>query len=325
MIVDPFCGLVVRLTKQGGAIEPLPLIQRVSAAIPDSELAMRSVEGSSRQAERDLMERSTKTSDVCQWGWRRWSRSLHLRPTFLSAMPPPAPVSPDALSFGAGLACAFSIPVLAAAFSSAVAATTNDTMNDCILSVVFETHSWSEDNERGIATGWLPGKLSAKGRDLARELGRRRRNDGIAVVFTSDLTRAVETASLAFEGATLPIVQDARLRECNYGELNGGPVTLHHGRRAAHIDRPYPNGQSYRQVEHEVRSFLLEASRKHRGETILVIGHAATRWALDSLVNGRRLEDLVDAPFDWKPGWLYTLTAADVRRLEAAAQPHVQP
>jgi hypothetical protein len=35
------------------------------------------------------------------------------------------------------------------------------------IGVVFETHALSEDNERGIATGWLPGRLSTLGRDNA--------------------------------------------------------------------------------------------------------------------------------------------------------------
>jgi 2,3-bisphosphoglycerate-dependent phosphoglycerate mutase len=66
------------------------------------------------------------------------------------------------------------------------------------IEIIFETHSTSEDNEYGRATGWLPGKLSATGRRQARELGLRRSDDGIAAVFSSDLGRAVETARIAF-------------------------------------------------------------------------------------------------------------------------------
>jgi 2,3-bisphosphoglycerate-dependent phosphoglycerate mutase len=87
--------------------------------------------------------------------------------------------------------------------------------------VVFETHSWSEDNDRGIATGWLPGRLSDRGRVLAGQLGERRRSDGLAAVFTSDLYRAVEMAEVAFGCSGLPVLADWRLRECNYGQLNG--------------------------------------------------------------------------------------------------------
>jgi broad specificity phosphatase PhoE len=66
------------------------------------------------------------------------------------------------------------------------------------VAIVYETHSITEDNERGIATGRLPGRLSAEGRRLARQLGERRR--GGRFVFVSDLGRAVETAELAFGG-----------------------------------------------------------------------------------------------------------------------------
>jgi hypothetical protein len=58
--------------------------------------------------------------------------------------------------------------------------------------IVFETHCTTEDNEKGVATGWLPGRLSATGREQAAALGRRRRHDGLAGVLTSDLGRARE-------------------------------------------------------------------------------------------------------------------------------------
>jgi broad specificity phosphatase PhoE len=53
------------------------------------------------------------------------------------------------------------------------------------LHLVFETHAITTDNEAGIATGWRQGELSARGRLTASELGRRRRNDGIAAVYVS--------------------------------------------------------------------------------------------------------------------------------------------
>src|ERR671936_3063715 len=79
-----------------------------------------------------------------------------------------------------------------------------------VLEIVFETHSTSVDNERGIATGWLPGRLSKRGRRQAEELGARRRDDGLVAVYTSDLARAVDTAEIAFAGNPLPIYRDAR-------------------------------------------------------------------------------------------------------------------
>ena len=175
------------------------------------------------------------------------------------------------------------------------------------VEVVFETHSVSVDNERGIATGWLPGHLSRDGQRLAAELGDRRREDGISVVFTSDLRRAVETAEIAFAGTTIPIYPDARLRECNYGEMNGMPASRLESERPLRIDRPFPGGESWRQAVDRVRGFLQELVETHDDERVLVIGHVATRWALDHFVNRTSLPELVEAPFDWRRGWSYTL------------------
>lgn len=176
-----------------------------------------------------------------------------------------------------------------------------------MLEIVYETHSVTTDNEAGIATGWLPGQLSARGRELAVELGVRRRNDGIMAVFCSDLRRAVETAEIAFGGSGIPISQDARLRECDYGELNGMPVERLAAQRAAHIDAPFPGGQSYRQVVDQTRDFLRELAADGDGRRVLLIAHSANRWALEHLLNGRPLQELVDAPFEWQPGWVYRL------------------
>jgi 2,3-bisphosphoglycerate-dependent phosphoglycerate mutase len=175
------------------------------------------------------------------------------------------------------------------------------------VEVVFETHSLSVDNERGIATGWLAGRLSTDGRRLAAELGDRRREDGISVVFTSDLRRAVETAEIAFAGTTMPIHADARLRECDYGELNGMPASRLERERPLRIDCPFPGGESWRQAVARVRGFLQELVETHDDERVLVIGHVATRWAFDHFVNHTPLPELVGAPFAWREGWTYHL------------------
>jgi broad specificity phosphatase PhoE len=176
------------------------------------------------------------------------------------------------------------------------------------VEIVFETHSISTDNERGVATGRRDGELSERGRELARALGERRRDDRIAAVFVSDLRRAVETAEIAFAASGIPVQLDPRLRECDYGEWNGAAVARIEAERSRRIDEPFPGGESYRQCVERMRSFLDDLGREFEGERVLVIGHSATRWALDHLLNGIPLEELVDAPFAWQEGWLYRLT-----------------
>jgi broad specificity phosphatase PhoE len=176
-----------------------------------------------------------------------------------------------------------------------------------VIEVVYETHSMTTDNEEGFATGWLPGRLSEAGRGFARTLGERRLDDGLAVVFTSDLARAVETVEIAFGGSGLPVREDWRLRECNYGELNGRPVPEIDVERLRRIDEPFPGGESYRDVVGRTRSFLDDLSPEFDDSRVLLVGHSANRWALEHLLLGAPLEALVAEPFEWQKGWVYRL------------------
>lgn len=177
------------------------------------------------------------------------------------------------------------------------------------VDIIYETHSKTTDNDAGIATGWLSGRLSDEGRKLARDLGVRRRADRIAAVFVSDLSRAVETGEIAFGESGIPIYRDARLRECNYGRLNGMKVQQLTSERSRHIAEPYPEGQSYRDVVTATADFLEDLGAHWDGCRVVIIAHSANRWALDHLLNGKALVDLVDAPFAWQEGWRYDLPA----------------
>jgi 2,3-bisphosphoglycerate-dependent phosphoglycerate mutase len=176
------------------------------------------------------------------------------------------------------------------------------------IELVFETHSTTVDNERGRATGWLPGQLSDQGQAQARELGRRRSTDQITAVFSSDLARAAQTASIAFAGSAIPMLLDWRLRECDYGRRNGMPAAELHAGRRAYLNRPYPGGESWRQAATRVGRFLADLPLRWSGQRVLVIGHVATRWGLDHLLRGVPLEDLIEQDFAWQEGWEYRIS-----------------
>ena len=56
-----------------------------------------------------------------------------------------------------------------------------------------------------------------------------------------------------------------------------------------------------------VSRFLADLPLRWSGQRILVIGHVATRWGLDHVIDGMSLEDLAGQPFGWQPGWEYRL------------------
>ncbi len=175
------------------------------------------------------------------------------------------------------------------------------------IEIVFETHATTEDHDRGVATGWLPGRLSEAGRQRAAGLGDRRRADGVSAVFVSDLRRAVETVDLAFPDSGIPVFKDWRLRECDYGLLNGAAASAVHADRRAYLETPYPDGESWSDATGRVGRFLTDLPTRWAGQRVLVVGHVATRWALEHFIGGRALEELATEDFAWQAGWEYRL------------------
>ncbi|WP_433204400.1 histidine phosphatase family protein [Dactylosporangium sp. CS-047395] len=174
------------------------------------------------------------------------------------------------------------------------------------IEVVYETHALTEDNENGIATGWLPGRLSERGRRNAVVMGHRRRDDGIAAVFCSDLRRAAETAEIAFGSTDIPVLYDWRLRECDFGDRNGTAGDAMKRDRLDYVDRPYPNGESHAQAIARAAAVLEDLPSRWAGRRVMVIGHLATYRALEHVATGRSVRELVADTFIWREeGWEY--------------------
>ena len=168
------------------------------------------------------------------------------------------------------------------------------------IEIIFEFHSTSLDNEAGVASGWSDPPLSDRGRKLAKDLGERRRGERFDAVFCSDLRRAIETAEIAF-GPAITVRSDRRLREYDYGKMTGAPVEQIHAERPARVDTPFPEGESLRDVAERIHDFLNDLARDWDSKRLVLIGHGATKLALDHLLGGLSLEDAASQTFTWEP------------------------
>jgi probable phosphoglycerate mutase len=117
---------------------------------------------------------------------------------------------------------------------------------------------------------------------------------------------------MAFAGRNVPIVRDARLRECDYGTLTRRPASEIEARRLQHVDIPFPGGESYAQVASRVAAWVDEVVAAHPDRQVLVIGHRATFYAFEHLLRGAPLAEAVRAPWRWQPGWLYTVRSGRI-------------
>jgi len=55
------------------------------------------------------------------------------------------------------------------------------------VKITYFVHGTTTDNEKGLATGWLPGELSAKGAEQSKKLREQVDGQKFDVVFCSDL------------------------------------------------------------------------------------------------------------------------------------------
>jgi broad specificity phosphatase PhoE len=176
------------------------------------------------------------------------------------------------------------------------------------VTIIFESHATTFDNEAGIASGWNDNRLSPMGLDQARQLGERYRDLMPDAIFCSDLQRSVRTAMVAFDSMTPNLFfTDWRLRECNYGDNNGSDNVIVDGMKPQHVAVPFTGGESYAQCADRIASFLADLKTRFDDKTIMVVGHRATQYGLEHWINNKPLEQVIVESWTWQPGWRYTL------------------
>ncbi|MFO0704806.1 MAG: histidine phosphatase family protein [Candidatus Andersenbacteria bacterium] len=176
-----------------------------------------------------------------------------------------------------------------------------------MVTIIFESHSTTTDNEKELSSGHNDVGLSELGIKQSHELGERYKAVHVDAVFASDLKRAYKTGEIAFKGRGIPIIKDRRLREVDYGELTQHPGEEVKKLKPGFITKPFPGGESYQQTSERMKSFLQDLLKKYDGKTVMVIGHRATQYGLEHWINGIPLEQVIPAPWKWRPGWKYEL------------------
>ena len=173
--------------------------------------------------------------------------------------------------------------------------------------IIYFVHGTTTDNASGKCSGWKQVELTDLGKERAIKLGKIRKNTHFDVIFTSDLVRAIDSAKLAFPN--VEHIQDARLRECNYGDLEGKDKSL--VIYEEHIERPFPNGESLKDVEKRIRNFIEFLQDNYQGKTIGIVAHRAPQLALEVITKAISWEEANKNDWRktkaWQPGWEYII------------------
>ena len=173
-----------------------------------------------------------------------------------------------------------------------------------MITIIFEPHGTTVDNEAKLASGHYDVQLSELGIKQSQEMGERYKDENFDAIFCSDLQRAYKSAEIAF-GDKWPIIKDVRLRECDYGDLTQHASDEVAQEKLKRITIPFPNGESYEQASERMRSFLEDLKKNYDGKRIMIIGHRATQYGLERWIKKLPLTEIVSAPWHWQPGWTY--------------------
>lgn len=174
--------------------------------------------------------------------------------------------------------------------------------------ITYFVHGTTTDNEKGISSGWSDVELSELGKKQSVELKQHVKNKKFDVVFCSDLKRAFGSATLTF-GGEVPIIQDVRLRECNYGEYNGKPAEIVEPLQEKHVEVPFEGGESYEDVKNRIEEFLKFLKKEYQGKHVAIVAHKAPQLALDVLLKNKTWQQAFAEDWrktkSWQPGWEY--------------------
>lgn len=178
------------------------------------------------------------------------------------------------------------------------------------IQITYFVHGSTTDNEQHISSGWTDVELSELGAQQSIAFKDQTKDQKFDVVFCSDLKRAHDSAKLAWEGV-YQIIPDARLRECNYGKLNGVSSDIVEPMQEECIKKPFPEGESYEDVKARLVDFLEFLKKNYDGKHVAIVAHKAPQLSLDVLLKGKTWKQALAEDWRktkaWKPGWTYEL------------------
>ncbi len=171
------------------------------------------------------------------------------------------------------------------------------------MGIIYITrHGETEWNAEGRIQGHTDVPLSERGREQAQMLARRLSRVRIDAAYSSDLSRAAETARVALVERDISIDFTEELREYNKGVFEGLTETeyrdkypeLYEPSMANDLDFAPPNGETIRETSARLDGIVQRVKWTHMDENVLIVGHGGSLRA--------GIVSLLDLPLEanWK-------------------------
>ncbi len=147
-----------------------------------------------------------------------------------------------------------------------------------IILVRHGENDWSKKNE---LAGWLPGvHLNETGHRQAEAVAQRLAALPIKAVYSSPLTRCVETATYIADTHRLTVKHLEEVGEVRYGDWEGKKIKklarkpMWHAVQFFPSRARFPKGEALREVQFRAVGALEEMAEQHEKDMIVVVSHA---------------------------------------------------
>ncbi len=167
------------------------------------------------------------------------------------------------------------------------------------MKLYFVRHGKTQLNKEGRATGQKDELLLEEGIEEAYKTKEELSSD-FTDMYCSDLTRCKQTAEILNEKLNLPINYDVRIRERDFGSLEGkrlsevDPELYHKDHNQLYDYRPY-GGESVDDVKERLMNFVFDIQKNHKGKKILIVAHGGIIRLLHHLLKGEIPEKIHNA------------------------------
>lgn len=164
---------------------------------------------------------------------------------------------------------------------------------------------WPEDKP--------PATLTRRGRKQIEKRTKQLKNKAIDLIFSSDILRTCQTADIVAKELGLEINFDKRLRDINWGTLQGKPgkeAWAYYQNMEERFKKAPQKGESWLDCQRRVADFIKEVDKKYNKKTILIISHGDPLWLLDSWVRKLSQKEMLK---ERKPGC--PIKIADLKNL----------
>lgn len=184
--------------------------------------------------------------------------------------------------------------------------------------IYFIRHAESFGNLTRRAYGWYDGLITPKGYEQIKCLEKRFYDIKIDAVYSSDLTRAMETAGAIYKPKKLAVHKEKGFREISIGAWENLPW----GEIPSRFKKEYSDwtnnplsfevegGEMYHEVYARSKAALDRAVSENEGKTVAVVSHgAALRMLMHGISHGGDLTDV--AQDDWGDNTCVSLFRAE--------------